>query len=191
MKIKKIFKLKPFKGVRIERDSKSDVIEAYIISVSDVENCVINYHRNEKENIRMDIREKYFLREGDIIIGNIPSNTTCHVGYFSSTSDDKVIVTKNFIVLRECSDNYIPEFIAEYLEMFGIKELYNNKKTKDALVVEDIEEIDIPDISIEKQKELMDLIKPINQRNRLYNELIRNDTLIKEYMMNEVINNEE
>ncbi len=190
MKVSEIFK-DIYKGLRIESNSSEDVIEAYTISVSDVENCVINYHKNDVEKIRMKIKDKYYIKEGDIIVGNIPSNTTSHVGYYSSTNDDKVIITKNFIVLRNCIDSYNPEFVAEYLEMFGIKEIYANKDSKEALVVEDIEKINIPDISIEKQNELMKLIKPINQRNRLYNELIRNDIKIKEYMMEEVINSGE
>ena len=36
----------------------------------------------------------------------------------------------------------------------------------------------------------MSLINPINERIRLYNKLINNDTEIKEYLMNEVTHSE-
>ena len=192
MRIKDIFKY-IYKGIRIEYDKSIDPISCYVIDTSGVENCVINYTKGGSYDISMDIKDKYFLKDGDIIIATIPSSSTSHVGYASKVTD-KVIIKKNFIVLRNPynSNLYNLEFIAEYLENFGIKDYYENiKKNKEALVKEDVENIEIPDISIDKQNELMKAIHPINERSRLYNKLIQNDSKIKKYLMNEVINYEE
>ena len=191
MKIKNIFK-DIFKGVRIEIDNSVEPFESYLVDTSIVDNCVINYSKNGTEQIYMNIKDKYFLKPNDIIIATIPSSSTAHVGYCSSI-EDKVIIKKNFIVLRNpYNEDYNLEFIAEYLENFGIKDYYDNvKKNREALTKEDVEDIEIPDLDITKQDELMKAIHPINERSRLYNKLIQNDTEIKKYLMNEVINNEE
>ena len=192
MVLKEIFK-DIYKGLRIESDSSTDGREYYVIYTKDVGNCVINYSKDSVKFLNMNVKDKYLLKEGDIIIASIPSNSTCHVGYCSSLDDDNVIINKNFIILRNpVSDQYNLEFIAEYLENIGIKEFYlNNRNDKEALTIPEVEDIVIPDVSIQKQDELMSLIKPINERNRLYNKLIENDTEIKKYLMDEAMGNEE
>lgn len=192
MKIVDIFKERHY-GVRIENDSKLEPIKAYLVDTSGVENCVINYSKEGLKDIKMNVKDKYFLKPNDIIIATVPSSTTAHVG-FCSSCDDKVIIKKNFIILRDLKEgvNFNLEFVAEYLENFGIKEYYEDvKKSKEALTMVEVEDIDIPLIDIGKQNELMKAIHPINERSRLYNKLISNDNKIKEYLMNEVINNEE
>ena len=192
MKIVDIFKERHY-GVRIENDSKLEPIKAYLVDTSGVENCVINYSKEGLKDIKMNVKDKYFLKPNDIIIATVPSSTTAHVG-FCSSCDDKVIIKKNFIILRNLKEgvNFNLEFVAEYLENFGIKEYYEDvKKSKEALTMVEVEDIDIPLIDIGKQNELMKAIHPINERSRLYNKLISNDNKIKEYLMNEVINNEE
>jgi len=192
MKVKDIFR-DIFKGVRIEINNKIDSFEAYLVDTSVVDNCVINYAKNGTEKIQMDVKDKYYLRTNDIIIATIPSSSTSHVGYCPDIDSDKVIIKKNFIVLRNpYNDKYNLEFIAEYLENTGIKDYIENiKKNKEALTIQDIEEIEIPEIDIDKQNELMEAIHPINERSRLYYKLIKNDIYIKKYLMTEVIENEE
>ncbi len=187
MVLKDIFK-SIYKGLRVESESNSDGKDYYVIYTRDVGNCVINYSKDSIKCLNTDVKDKYLLKEGDIIIAAIPSNTTCHVGYCSSIEDDNVIINKNFIILRDPINNkYNLEFIAEYLENNGIKDFFEKNRTnKDALTVPEVEMITIPDISIEKQNDLMSLINPINERNRLYNKLILNDAKIKKYLMNEV-----
>ena len=191
MLLKEIFK-SIYKGLRVESESDTDGKNYYVVYTKDVGNCVINYSKENIKCINTQIKDKYLLKEGDIIIAAMPSNTTCHVGYCSSTEDNNVIINKNFIILRNpINNNYNLEFIAEYLENIGINNFFkNNRTTKEALTVPEVEDIEIPNISIEKQNELMSLINPINERIRLYNKLINNDTEIKEYLMNEVTHNE-
>lgn len=192
MVLKEIFK-DIYKGLRVESDSSTDGKEYYVIYTKDVGNCVINYSKDSIKTLNTNVKDKYLLKEGDIIIASIPSNATCHVGYCSSVDDDNVIINKNFIILRNpISDQYNLEFIAEYLEGIGIKDFYlNNRKDKEGLTIPEVEEIVIPDVSIQKQDELMSLIKPINERNRYYNKLIENDMEIKKYLMDEAMKYEE
>ena len=192
MVLKEIFK-DIYKGLRIESDYSTEGKEYYVIYTKDVGNCVINYSKNSIKCLNMNVKDKYLLKEGDIIIAHIPSNTTCHVGYCSNLDDDNVIINKNFIVLRNpVNDNYNLEFIAEYLENIGISDYFlNYRNNKEGLTIPEVEEIVIPEVSVQKQDELMSLIKPINERNRLYNKLIENDKEIKKYLMNEVMSNEE
>lgn len=189
MTINDVFKV--FKGIRIEKTTK-DSFEAYVIDTKDVSNCVINYS-NSKDDIYMtDINEKYFLKPKDIVIASIPSQTTNHVGYCTSIGDEKVIIKKNFFVLRlrEPDNNEInTQFVAEYLEYFGVEEL-KEKYSYKGFQRSDIENIDLPNISIEKQNELVDLIKPMNERNKLYYKLIKNEEEIKKFIISEVIKNE-
>ena len=192
MLLKDIFK-DIYKGVRIEKDKSYDSIDCYLIDTKDVDKCVINYTNSGIQTITMDISNNHILKEGDIIIATVPSSTTCHVGYCSSIEDNvKAVIKKNFIILRNpINDNYNLEFIAEYLENIGINDYINNiKKNKEALTKEDIRNINIPNIDRKDQDELISVIRPINERCILYNKLINNDSLIKKYMLEEVINNE-
>ena len=164
---------------------------AYTIDTKDVEKCVINYSSKSPENICMNVKDKYILKEGDIIIANIPSTSTAHVGYASKLdSDYPIVIKKNFIVLRNISDDYNPLFVAEYLETIGIKKFYveKNKDASYAMVKEDIESIDIPNVSKEDQDRCVSLLNPLNERDRLYKELLVNDSKIKECLLQEVIN---
>jgi len=188
MRLKDIFK-DIYKGVRIETDNSQEPLDAYVIETKDVEACGINYTKPE-EPIKMKIKDKYFLRKDDIIIASIPSQATNHVGYCSEIENEKVIIKKNFFILRNLyKDNYNPEFIAEYLEYFGIEEAKKNKSNNSFATIE-IEEIEIPEIPIEKQNELVSIFKPINSRNNLYRKIINNCNAIKKIMILEVIKDE-
>lgn len=180
-----------YKGKRIEIDNSKDAIECYLIDTKDVNKCVINYTNSGLCKVRIKTNDKHFLKEGDIIIASIPSSTTCHVGYCDSLeSGVKALIKKNFFILRNpINDNYNLEFIAEYLENIGINNLVKNRN-KEALVASDIENIKIPYVRKEKQDELIGAISPINERCKLYNRLIYNDSLIKKHLIEGVINNE-
>ena len=141
MLLKEIFK-SIYKGLRVESESDTDGKNYYVVYTKDVGNCVINYSKENIKCINTQVKDKYLLKEGDIIIAAMPSNTTCHVGYCSSTEDNNVIINKNFIILRNpINNNYNLEFIAEYLENIGINNFFkNNRTTKEALTVLEVEE---------------------------------------------------
>ena len=189
MLIKDIFK-DIHKGIRIENNTKNPV-EAYVIDTTNVENCIINYKKGEPKKIYMNIKDKYYLKKGDIIIASIPTETTNHVGYSEISNGDKVIIKKNFFIIRNPYDvdKYNLEFIAEYLELFGIESI--KKNYINGFGKQDIENIYIPDISIDKQNILVNLIKKFKERIKSYNDLIENDKTIKKYIISEMINDDE
>ena len=191
MRLGEIFK-DIYKGLRIEKDNSYDSMMCYLIDTKDVNKCIINYSSSELQNINMKVNDKYLLKKGDIIIATVPSSSTCHVGYCDSLEDDvKAIIKKNFIVLRNpVSDKYNIEFIAEYLENIGINDYISNRETMGPLTIFDIERILIPNISREEQDKLISVIRPINERCRLYNKLINNDSLIKQILLKSVVKNE-
>ena len=189
MKLKDICRDKICKGIRIITDKTEEEIDAYVIETKDVENCSIRFTKPESK-IRMKIDNKFFLKNDDIIIASIPSSNTNHVGYCRDIGDEKVIIKKNFFILRNMDKSkYNPEFVAEYLEQIGMEEAKANKINKD-FVADDIEKIDIPNISIEKQNQLVALLRPINERNELYHKMINNCEEIKRYMILEVTKDE-
>ena len=184
MLIKDIFK-DIYKGVRIE-DIGDTIFESYVIDTKDVDSCVINYKASGIKSIKMDIKDKYILKPKDIIVASIPSITTSHVGYAPDNLVDRnIIIKKNFFILRNPIDKYNPEFVAEYLENIGIKQL-----NKSSLSKQDIEEIDIPDISIEKQNSSIEIIELLNERTRYCNLIINNQKDIKLKVLDKVMNNE-
>lgn len=201
MKIKDIFE-EIFKGLAIENDDREEKIKAFFIDTKDVENGCIAYAESKVQEIAMKVKPKFYLKPNDIIVSTRPSENTCHVGCFNNweAKDIIAIPKKNFVILRSIKKDYIPEFIAEYLETIEIHEYFTKKEAeenkqngnikKDALTINDIEEIIVPKIPIEKQKEMVALINPINERNILYKKVITNDIEIKKYILNEVIKHE-
>jgi hypothetical protein len=201
MKIKDIFN-DVFKGLSIETDDRiTSKIKAYLIDTKDVENCQITY--TNLQDVYMNVKDKFFLKPNDIIVATIPSESTCHVGVVNGediNNEKKAIVKKNFIVLRNISSQYKAEFVAAYLDIIGINDYFNkykitidhfaNTKRKEALTIDDIKDIDIPNISLSKQIALLSIINPINERNNLYKKLIANDLVIKKHLLNEVIEHE-
>lgn len=189
MLIKDIFKDNIYKGVRIE-DKGNTSFESYVIDTKDVENCVINYKNIGIKKINMDINDKYLLKPKDIIVASIPSNTTSHVGYAQDDLEDRnVIIKKNFFILRNPIDRYNPEFVAEYLDNIGIK-LFCEQNNLYSLTKQDIEKIDIPNISIEKQNEAIEVIRLFNRRIRYFNLLINNQKDLKLKVLDKVMNDE-
>lgn len=203
MYIKDIF-TDVFKGLRIEKSNDETLKKnVYLIDTKDVEGCRIHFSKSGLQEICMDVKDKYYLQPGDIIIATVPSERTCHVGFAASNSlsSTRAIIKKNFIVLRGCSSLYQAQFVADYLETIGIYSYFENHKIKidefdnrrirEALTIEDIKNIKIPKISLDKQNDLLDLIDPINERNALYYKLMENDFEIKKHIINEVIEDEE
>ena len=188
MLIKEIFK-DIHKGLRIENNSNNS-IEAYVIDTINVENCIINYSKSEIKTIHMDIKDKYFLKNEDIIIASIPTENTNHVGYSELTNDEKVVIKKNFFILRNPfnKEKYNLEFVAEYLELFAIDQIKRNHRN--GFEKQDIENIYIPEISIDKQNELVILIRSFKERIKLYSRLVRNDKNIEKYIISEMINDD-
>ena len=86
--------------------------------------------------------------------------------------------------------NYNPEFIANYLEIFGIKQILKEKDKDTHFQISDIEELEIPNISLKEQQDVIKLLNPINTRASLYKKMIDNDKKISKYVMKRVTLND-
>ena len=99
MYIKDIF-TDVFKGLRIENSNDETLKKkVYLIDTKDVEGCRIHFSKSGLQEICMDVKDKYYLQPGDIIIATVPSERTCHVGFATSNSlsSTRAIIKKNFI----------------------------------------------------------------------------------------------
>ncbi len=186
MELKNIFK-DIYSGRDIEITT-NDGLYAYGLKTSNLDECVISTSQSNLELFEANIKDKYILRENDIIIASTKSSTTSHVGFASSIPNYPVIIGKNLIVLRNIYEEYEPLFIAEYLERFGIKKLFEEKgESYTRLSTEDIKSIDIPKVDIDVQRKLVELFKLINERTRLYKKNIVNDSKIIEELINQAL----
>ena len=188
MLLKDIFK-DIHKGIAIDKFGRYPEVEIYGLDSADISDSVISTPKTETEIVKINLPDKHLLHVGDIVIGSVPSSNTSHVAYASSLPEYPVLLKKNIIVLRDLKAEYNPIFIAEYLENIGIKKLYQNGKLlqSSSLTVDLIKEIDIPNIPIEEQDKLVELFKPLNERTKLYKELLENDSYIKKNLLEEVM----
>lgn len=125
-----------------------------------------------------NIKDKYYLRYGDIIISlKKPYRVFNNI----ITSSDNIIVTNNYIILRKIdSEKYYAPYIAYFIENIGILEmLIETDKRNTELSLENIRNIELPNISkkeqIDKYIEIKVLIKRILQSENRIKEILSDD----------------
>lgn len=132
-----------------------------------------------------DIKEKYFIRGRDILIF---VKKPYRVGTYMWNNDLKIVIPNNFIVLRGINMEYYSYiFVANYLEKIGIDKYVSDNKISGNLSIEDIKNIDLPDISKDKQMTISKLLNAINERSAIYSNILDNDDKIIHYAINSVI----
>ena len=132
-----------------------------------------------------DIKDKYFIHGRDILIF---VKKPYRVGTYTKDDDNKIVIPNNFIVLRGINMLYYSYiFVANYLEKIGIDKYVTENKISGNLSKEDIENIDLPDISKEKQMTISKLLNNINERSAIYSNILDNDDKIVRYAINSVI----
>ena len=183
------------------RDVFDDVIVGYNIN-----NTVVNdkysklYKTLQKDSIQYtnvissklvdkvfssDIKDKYFIHGRDILIF---VKKPYRVGTYMFNDDMKIVIPNNFIVLRGINMLYYSYiFVANYLEKIGIDKYVADNKINGNLSIEDIKNIDLPDISKEKQMTISKLLNNINERSAIYSDILENDDKIIRYAINSVI----
>ena len=188
MKINQVFKV--YAGKDIEITTK-DGIYAFGLKTSNIDDCVITTSSSKLEQFDSDIKDKYILHLKDIVISSTYTSNKVHVGYASTIQEYPIIICKNLIVLRGSSKDYNPLFVAEYLDKIAIPIYLENKKTKnDRLTKDEIGELELPNISIDEQNRLVSIFTPINERAKLYKEIIENNNNIKLSLLEKVNNRE-
>ena len=114
-------------------------------------------------SIPISLNRKFFLRSSDVVISiKKPYKVFAH--HFARRS---VVVNNNYVVLRGFDKvKYDRWYVAYYLEYIGIGELLNQSefdRVNTELTLEDIKNIDLPDISIKKQRQWARSIRDCQQ----------------------------
>ena len=132
-----------------------------------------------------DIKDKYFIRGRDILIF---VKKPYRVGTYIWNDDLKIVIPNNFIVLRGINmDYYSYIFVANYLEKIGISKYVKDNNITGNLSIEDIKNIDLPDIPKDRQMSISRLLNNINERSAIYSDILENDDKIIRYAINSVI----
>ena len=131
-----------------------------------------------------EIQEKFFAQERDILIF---VKKPYRVGTCTS-SQSEIVIPNNFIILRGIDmEKYSYIFVANYLEKIGIQKYVEKEKITGNLSIEDVKDIDLPDISKEEQKTISPLLNAINNRSALYSNILDNDEKIGLYALHKVV----
>lgn len=193
MKVKDVFK-EIFTGYNMNNSTSS---EDYTQTVNFINKNSIQYTNIIKDKlinkkINTNVKFKYYMQERDIIISlKKPHKVGTYRKIDIWRDNEKVIIPNNFVILRGIdTDKYSYIFLANYLENIGIDKYIEEKSTIGELKISDIENIELPDISKEKQMTITNLLNNINDRSTAYELILKNDEDIKKYVLNEVIGEE-
>lgn len=135
-----------------------------------------------------EVKKKYFVQPRDILIF---VKKPYRVGTLSYEIKEDIVIPNNFIVLRGINmDIYSYIFVANYLENIGIKKYIEENNITGNLTIEDIKNIELPDITKEKQMTISPLLNAINERSAIYTNILDNDNKIINYAIKSIIGEE-
>lgn len=160
--------------------------EAYFIQKDSIQYTNIIEKKLVKKTITTDVKQKYFMKDRDIIIS---LKKPYKVGTYRFNSHKPIIIPNNFVILRGINrDLYSFIFVANYLEKIGIdKYIKENGLASSDLTVTDINFIELPNIPKEDQTKISELMNLINDRSAIYSTILANDDEIIKYALNEVV----
>ena len=132
----------------------------------------------KEESFIPDIKDKYILKRNDIIIySKKPYKVAIYRG-----SERNIVVPNAFFIINELDiHKYDPVFLANYLNKI-INNKYNN-----TLILQDIEDIEIPDFEIKEQRKISSLLDNLNQRINLLSNIIENDSILIDEALDTII----
>lgn len=135
-----------------------------------------------------EVKKKYFVQPRDILIF---VKKPYRVGTLSYEIKEDIVIPNNFIVLRGINmDIYSYIFVANYLENIGINKYIEENNITGNLTIEDIKNIELPDIAKEKQMTISPLLNAINERSAIYTNILDNDNKIINYAIKSIIGEE-
>ena len=135
-----------------------------------------------------EVKKKYFVQPRDILIF---VKKPYRVGTLSYEIKEDIVIPNNFIVLRGINmDIYSYIFVANYLENIGIKKYIEENNITGNLTIEDIKNIELPDIKKKKQMTISPLLNAINERSAIYTNILDNDNKIINYAIKSIIGEE-
>ena len=119
---------------------------------------------------------------------HIPVRKTAHSAGYDVEAAEDIVIPNNFIILRGIDmDKYSYIFVANYLEKIGIRNFVEENKFTGNLTLEDIKNIELPNIDKEKQMTISPLLKAINERSSIYSNILDNDEIIIKHAINKII----
>ena len=187
MLIKDAFK-EVFTGLNMSNsvNNEKNTDEAYFIQKDSIQYTNIIEKKLVKKKITTDVKDKYFMKDRDIIIS---LKKPYKVGTYRFNGHKPIIIPNNFVILRGINrDLYSFIFVANYLEKIGIdKYIKENNLSNSDLTRTDINFIELPNISKEEQMRISELMNLINDRSAIYSTILENDDEIIKYALNEVI----
>ena len=142
-----------------------------------------------KKRITTEIKNKFFMKDRDIIIS---LKRPYKVGTYRFNNSKKIVIPNNFIILRGINrDLYSFIFVANYLDKIGIDKYIEDNKVNERmnkeLTLEDFRSIELPNISKEKQMKISTLMNKINDRSAIYSTILANDDEIIRYALDKVV----
>jgi len=190
MLIKDVFE-EVFTGFNMTNSQVNDkyVKDVYFIQKDSIQYVNIIEKKLVKRRVGFDIKNKYIVKGRDIIIS---LKKPYKVGTYIYENKKAIVIPNNFIVLRGINrDLYSYIFVANYLEKIGLEKYVEehkiNERANKELLLEDVMNIDLPDISKEEQMKISKLMNKINDRSAIYSTILENDDQIIKYALNEVI----
>jgi len=194
MLVKDVFK-EMFTGLNINNSNSNAKYaeDVYFIQKDTIQYSNIIEKRLIKKRLDFDIKNKYIMQERDIIISlKKPYKVGTYRFNRIFNEKKKVIIPNNFIVLRGINmDLYSYIFVSNYLEKIGIDKYVTENKINERihkeLLLEDIANIDLPDIPKTEQMKISELMNLINDRSAIYSTILENDSLIIKHALKEVI----
>ena len=187
MLIKDAFK-EVFTGLNMSNsvNNEKNTDEAYFIQKDSIQYTNIIEKKLVKKKITTDVKDKYFMKDRDIIIS---LKKPYKVGTYRFNGHRPIIIPNNFVILRGINrDLYSFIFVANYLEKIGIdKYIKENNLSNSDLTRTDINFIELPNISKEEQMRISELMNLINDRSAIYSTILENDDEIIKYALNEVV----
>ena len=186
MKIKDVFE-EIFTGYNINNSVTNDkyVKDVYTIQKDSIQYTNIIENKLVSKRISADVKKKYFMDSRDIVV-NVKK--PYKVGTYRFNKKIDVIIPNNFIILRGINmELYSFIFVTNYLEKIGIDKYVRDNNKEGNLTIEDIKEIELPDIPKTEQMKISNLMNNINERSAIYSEILENDDEIIRYALREVM----
>jgi hypothetical protein len=185
MKIENVFKTIKT-GLNYKNINNSNGMEkVYTFEKNALSYATLCEGKLKEEIVYFKVDSKYFMKPRDIIIS---LRSPYEVGTITHTTNKKILIPNNYAILRDIDmDKYSYIFVTNYLQRIGIAKYVKKFNKKGSISLEDIKNIDLPDISKEKQMTISNLMESINERSNTYIELLENDNEIMNYLLKKVV----
>lgn len=186
MKIKDVFE-DVFIGYNMTNATINDkfVKDIYTMQKDSIEYTNIIENKLIRKRVSDDIKKKYYMSSRDIVIY---VKKPYKVGTYRFSNNLEVIIPNNFIILRGINmDLYSFIFVTNYLEKIGIDKYVKEHNITGNLTIGDICNIELPNISKNRQMQISNLINNINERSAIYSTILANDEEIIRYAINEIV----